>query len=630
MVADFDDRALFEDDDLVRYGRAGQTVRNENSGLVLAETVELVVDFLFRDGVKAGGRFVEDDDVGIAVERTRDGQLLPLTDRQFDAVFFKVAHERGIVFVGQVVDEFVRRRLFRREDNVFFGSFAFELTELDVFTNVHGVFSEVLEDDAEHGVQVFDGIFADVVTVEENLTFRGVIQTGEQLDECGFARTVQPDENAGVPRFQREADIIDDLALGSRINERNMTEFDRMTGVVFDAAGFGKGRNNGRLFVHERNQVVDEQRTFVNGRGGVDERADAARNGGQRAGIEGVVTDFVAAFADPFGDVQEEQTVDGRRDDSHAHVQETFFHEQLFQPAEIDLERIVVTPDEEIGQAEQTDFLDHVLVGHEVGVVVHLAAFLGVPAHIPEVLFAVAEVDDRRRNAHGNDNQRSPRADADERDHEGNHADDGTDDREVGVENMDRTAAGFPFGVFKLFVEFRQVEAGKVNFARLVHDFEVDVIDDKFAGNVVEDVADAVDESGDEVVGEPDNQDFHDEVEFVRAGSGCGGDECGSEGVEQVCADFRADDGGHTVEDRHEYHVEQNPRTGVPYETENIKQTMEKFRDYPIQIIGNFLDGFRFRFLHGFHQFFTASHELSAAGSAFRSSRSHKNTSILK
>ena len=250
-------------------------------------------------------------------------------------------------------------------------------------------------------------------------------------------------------------------------------------------------------------------------------------------------------------------------------MQKTFFHEQFLQTAEVDKEGFLIPSDEEIGKVEQTDFLDHILVGHEVGIVVHLAAFLGMPAQVPEILFAVAEVDESGRDTHCEDDQRRPRADGKQRDHKGEHTDDGTDDREVRVENMNGTVAGFALRVFEFFVEFGKVKACKVDFARLVHDFEVDVVDDKFAGNVVENVADAVDQSGDKIVGEPDDQDLHDEIEF-KVSLRCGNIR-GSEGIEKVCTDLCADDGGHAVEDRHEDHVKQDPRLGVPYETENIE-----------------------------------------------------------
>ena len=64
-------------------------MRDEYCCLILAQPVELVVYLLLCYCVKAGGRFIKDYHVGVTVECARDGELLPLTDRQFDSVFFK-------------------------------------------------------------------------------------------------------------------------------------------------------------------------------------------------------------------------------------------------------------------------------------------------------------------------------------------------------------------------------------------------------------------------------------------------------------------------------------------------------------------------------------------------------------
>ena len=57
----------------------GQTVGNEDGGLVLAQAVELVIDLLLCQGVKRGGGLVKNEDLGIGVEGTGNGKLLPLT-----------------------------------------------------------------------------------------------------------------------------------------------------------------------------------------------------------------------------------------------------------------------------------------------------------------------------------------------------------------------------------------------------------------------------------------------------------------------------------------------------------------------------------------------------------------------
>ena len=101
MVADFFHLAVLQDHDLAGGGGARQAVGDENGGLFAAQRFELVEDLLLSERVELSGGLVEDQDIGIAVERPGNGDLLPLTDGKLRPLVLKIAHQRRVVPLGQ-------------------------------------------------------------------------------------------------------------------------------------------------------------------------------------------------------------------------------------------------------------------------------------------------------------------------------------------------------------------------------------------------------------------------------------------------------------------------------------------------------------------------------------------------
>ena len=72
MRSALDDLPVFKNEDLVRRCCAGKAVRNENRRLVAAETVKLGIYLLLGNRVKSGCRLVENENIGIRIERSRN------------------------------------------------------------------------------------------------------------------------------------------------------------------------------------------------------------------------------------------------------------------------------------------------------------------------------------------------------------------------------------------------------------------------------------------------------------------------------------------------------------------------------------------------------------------------------
>ena len=76
-----------------------------------SQLLKLIEDLLLRHRIEGCGRLVEDQKIRIGIERARDRQLLPLTDRKLRSVLVEIAHERGFVLERKRLYEIIRARL---------------------------------------------------------------------------------------------------------------------------------------------------------------------------------------------------------------------------------------------------------------------------------------------------------------------------------------------------------------------------------------------------------------------------------------------------------------------------------------------------------------------------------------
>ena len=108
MAARSDQPPLLEDMDRIAPGhRLGTMGDNDDRGPGRLQFVQGIDDGSLGRLVKRAGRFVEDHDRRLLVERARQGQTLPLAARQADAAF----SNPGVIAVWQALDEVVQLRL---------------------------------------------------------------------------------------------------------------------------------------------------------------------------------------------------------------------------------------------------------------------------------------------------------------------------------------------------------------------------------------------------------------------------------------------------------------------------------------------------------------------------------------
>ena len=143
----------------------------------------------------------------------------------------------------------------------------------------------------------------------------------------------------------------------------------------------------------------------------------------------------------------------------------------------IDRERFVIALDELVRQVEHSYLLDHILVYHKVGVIVHLSALLGATAYVSEGLAAVAEVDYRSRDSDSRHYERHPPdvLSTREDNYIAHELYDVTEDVQRLVKYLNRSVPCLTVSVLKLFVKLGAVKGGKVKILCLVHYLKLDV-----------------------------------------------------------------------------------------------------------------------------------------------------------
>ena len=176
--------------------------------------------------------------------------------------------------------------------------------------------------------------------------------------------------------------------------------------------------------------------------------------------------------------------------------------DQLFESSEVADKDGFIAVNELVRKTEQADLLDHILVDHESRIIVHFAAVNGAAAHVVEVLAAVDEVDDCRRNGNRDDQPRCCRENCRHGNNVNDNGDDCGNDRKEALQNVNRTVACFTVGVFQPFVEFGIVKGGKVDFFCFFDDGNLDLIGDKLARDAVQNVVDVLDDAVDDQIAE--------------------------------------------------------------------------------------------------------------------------------
>ena len=264
------------------------------------------------------------------------------------------------------------------------------------------------------------------------------------------------------------------------------------------------------LGLHEGDQIVNKERSFVDGCRGGDQRGNTSGDGRERPRVQRIVTDHILAREHARGDKSIENTINHRGQDGKPHVPKALVEDQPAQSAIVAVKHLLILVDKHVFQIEHADLLDAVLVDHNIRVIVHLTAFLGTEAHIAKVFSAIDKVDDRRGHGNRNDTHRRQR---DRRGNDGNVADKAdyiADHTEGRRQDRDRTVARLAIGVLQPLIKLGQIVGTDVDVLCLLHDAELDAPNHLLTRNTRHCVLYTTDDAVGDAVYKEKDQKIHD------------------------------------------------------------------------------------------------------------------------
>jgi hypothetical protein len=159
---------------------------DEERHFARSEFGEALEDFELAASVEGRGRFVEDEQLRVAQVGARKSEFLPLSSRQIDSAFEAATQhlvESALELINHLGSETFIRGVLQLIERVLY----FNAAHFDIFTGRHFVAHEILKNDADLSVKVGNVVFAQIDSVQQNLSLCGVIEPRDQLDDCGFA-----------------------------------------------------------------------------------------------------------------------------------------------------------------------------------------------------------------------------------------------------------------------------------------------------------------------------------------------------------------------------------------------------------------------------------------------------------
>ncbi len=217
MIACFADLATVENDDLVGVADRGETVRDDESGSALHELYHCFLDTHFRTGVDAGGRLVENEDLGIGKNGSRDGEELTLTVTDIAARF----GQHGLIALGHTIDEAVCVRHCGCLVKLVIGGVGLTIADIG-FDRVRKE-NGVLQNDRDIVSERILCDILDILAVEKDLAGVDLVETGEQIDDGRFTRARLADDGDLLSGLDLEIEILQN-GLAGNVGEVDVTE----------------------------------------------------------------------------------------------------------------------------------------------------------------------------------------------------------------------------------------------------------------------------------------------------------------------------------------------------------------------------------------------------------------------
>ncbi len=254
-----------------------------------------------------------------------------------------------------------------------------DATDADILAGAEAIANEILEDDADMGMQVGDAQLLEVDPVDGDASLVRIVEPGQQLDDGGLACAILANQRQGLASLEGEIEMADRPGLRVGIAEAHILEDDALPDWCGEGLGIGR-RENGRLDLEEAEQVIEIHRLAGDLGEAEQDFLEQAVEAQERAGEEGQVADGkVADNGAP--DYEAIGAVIGER--RYGREQRAPGRALGRKTAVLEIDGVRQLPkagDEEIAQPEQLELLGGLGTCPDMADILELAPFRGPPA----------------------------------------------------------------------------------------------------------------------------------------------------------------------------------------------------------------------------------------------------------
>src|SRR5206468_9008424 len=100
-----------------------------------------------------------------------------------------------------------------------------DFSRSNVFPRRHLIANEVLKNDSDFAIKIFQVVLAKIHSVEQDFPFRRVVKSSNELDDGGLALPIFANERYALSWMQVKIQAIYHQAAGSRIAKRHIAKF---------------------------------------------------------------------------------------------------------------------------------------------------------------------------------------------------------------------------------------------------------------------------------------------------------------------------------------------------------------------------------------------------------------------
>src|SRR5579864_7966303 len=146
----------------------------------------------FTSGVERGCGLVENQKLRVSQVGTSKDNLLPFSTRKIQAAIETTAQH--LFVTSRKSGNYIIRHALAgcRPQERQIVDFP-DPPYCDVFPSRHFISHEVLKDDANLAIEIFEAVLAQVHTIKQDLSFCGIVEPGDQFDHGCLALPVLPD-----------------------------------------------------------------------------------------------------------------------------------------------------------------------------------------------------------------------------------------------------------------------------------------------------------------------------------------------------------------------------------------------------------------------------------------------------